>query len=135
MEKYRRPIRSNKQKLFRFVKQSVRITFVSLEMQSEESPSVLTEVTGKDMIRGDGISSMQGYLHQGGVKGSGHRLLGVHIVKYIYRNLRRALQIYIVKGGGGLGVQGWIISIISVHAFKFEHAIQRVIQCRYKGWD
>jgi len=56
-------MRTNKQKTVRFLKHSVRITFVNLEMQSGESPSVFTEVTGKDMIRGDGNCSLQGYHH------------------------------------------------------------------------
>jgi len=55
MAKYSRHFRSNKQKIVRFVKESVRITSVNLDMQSEESPTVVTEVTGNDMIRGDGI--------------------------------------------------------------------------------
>jgi len=58
MAKYSRHFRSNKQKIVRFVKESVRITSVNLDMQSEESPTVVTEVTGNDMIRGDGIWSM-----------------------------------------------------------------------------
>jgi len=58
--------------------------FGNLDVQSEDSPTVVTAVTGRDTIRGAGLCSMQGYLHQRGVKGSGHRLLGVHIYIYIY---------------------------------------------------
>ena len=55
MDKYRGPICSNKQKFARCVKQSVKIKFVNLDVQSEESPSVVTEDPGNDMICVAGI--------------------------------------------------------------------------------
>jgi hypothetical protein len=42
------------------VKRSVLIIFVNLDVQFEDSPTVVTAVTGSDTIRGVGLCSMQG---------------------------------------------------------------------------
>ena len=51
------------------MKQSVRIRFVNFDVQSEGSPTGVTEVTLRDMTCGAGLCSMQGSVHQGAVKG------------------------------------------------------------------
>jgi hypothetical protein len=39
------------------------IIFVNLDVQSADSPTLVTEVTGRDMISGAGLCSMKGYIH------------------------------------------------------------------------
>ena len=72
-------------------------------MLSEGSPTAVTEVAGHEMICGAGLCSMQGPVRQGGFKGSGHRVLCVHIDThththtdiYIYTYTYMPVYIYI----------------------------------------
>ena len=90
------------------------------------SPTEGTEVTGSDMIFGDGLCRMQGSVHQRGVKGTvtdycDHILLILYIYIYIYicthifmkRSCEGHRKFTLGAGGGGAG-QGRIISIYSV---------------------
>jgi len=60
----------------------MRIWFVKMDVKSEGSPPAVTEVTGRCMICGACLCSMQGSVVQRGVTGSGHAVLCVHIVIY-----------------------------------------------------
>ena len=77
----------------------MRIRFVNLDVQSEGSPTAFTEVTGRCMICGAGLCSMQGSVVQRGVK----RVV-MQCCAYIllYTQLRRARQ-HKVGGGGREG--------------------------------
>ena len=72
------------------------IGFVNLYVQFKGSPTAVTEVTGRDMICGAGLCSMQGSVVQRGVTGRGDAVLCVHFVIYIY------IYIYSVPGGKDL---------------------------------
>ena len=65
------------------MQQAVRNEFVNFDVESEGSPTAFTEFTGRDMICGAGLCSMQGSVDVHGVTWSGHGLLCIHIVIYI----------------------------------------------------
>lgn len=75
MDNHGHHIRSKQTQVVRFVKRSIRTKFVILDVQSEGNLTAVTEVTGRVMICGASLCSMQGSVHQRGVKGSGHRVL------------------------------------------------------------
>ena len=64
-------------------------------MLSEGSPTAVTEVAGHEMICGAGLCSMQGPVRQGGFKGSGHRVLCVHIDTHTHTHTHTQVYIYI----------------------------------------
>ena len=72
---------------------------MNLDVQSADSPTVVTEVTGHDMISGAGLRSMQGYIHT------------------CITNVESTTNFNF--WGGGVGVlQRRISSIISVHVLN-----------------
>jgi len=75
---------------------------VNFDVESEGSPTAFTEFTGRDMICGAGLCSMQGSVVQHGVTRGGHSLC-VHIVIYSYILV---------------GVQGTVSSIRSATALN-----------------
>ena len=68
---------------------------MNLDVQSEGSPTAVTEVAGREMICGAGLCSMQGPVHQGGCEGGGHRVLCVHIDTHTHTNLQIYIYIFI----------------------------------------
>jgi hypothetical protein len=56
---------------------------VNLDVQCEGSPTAVSEGTGRDMICGAVLCSIQGSVHQRGVRGSGLRVTRVHF-QYIH---------------------------------------------------
>jgi hypothetical protein len=57
---------------------------VNFDVQFEGSATVVTEVTGRDMVCGAGLCSKHGSMVQRGVTGSGQTVC-VSILLYIYR--------------------------------------------------
>ena len=110
MTTYRHHICPNKQNI-RLVKWSVRIWFLNLDVQSEGSPTAVTEITGRDMICGAVLvyvacrdpsmcTALRGVV----------TACCVSILSYIYRTqLWRSPQIR--EGRGKARISCWIIAI------------------------
>jgi len=64
------------------VKQSGRIRFANLDVQAGGSPTAVTEVTGRDMIGGAGLCSMQQSVQKRRDVGNCHKMLFAYIVTY-----------------------------------------------------
>jgi hypothetical protein len=89
------------------------IIFVNLDVQSADSPTVVTEVTARDMISGAGLCSIQGYIH--------------------ICNKRKGKQKFYFGERGDL--QGRFSSIIILYAFKLDNAMRRAGQYRYRDLE
>jgi hypothetical protein len=80
----------------------VRIGFVNFDVQLEGSATVVTEVTGSDMVCGAGLCRMQGSIIKRGVTGSGQTVC-VSILSYIYIQGKTVKGTAIYRAVGGAG--------------------------------
>ena len=62
----------------------MKIRFVNLDVQFKGSPTAVTEVTGRNVICGAGLCSMQGNVVERAVKGIGHAVLCVHCTTFLH---------------------------------------------------